>query len=83
MTVSTPEPQAAPTPTPPAPPAAKKSGPRLKVVGPSYCTAFEFPQEGSDTLVIDRTGTEVPAGDVESLIEQAAKYGVTLKEVSE
>lgn len=84
---------AEPTPTsaPPAPPAPKTDAKadttsgttRLRLAAPAYCTAYQVPREGSDTLRFDRNGTEVPASDAETLIEQAASHGVRLEEVSE
>lgn len=56
---------------------------RLKVVAPSWCTGMSFPVGDGGTLDIDRQGVVVPAKDAKALIDQAAKSGVTLMEVSE
>lgn len=53
---------------------------RLHVVGVQH-TSITFPGDDGDTLVIDRNGTDVPADDVDRLIELAAQHGVTITEV--
>lgn len=54
----------------------------LAVTGPAWCTSMTFPEFRGDTLVIDRKGVEVPAKAVATLIDTAAKNGVTITEVS-
>lgn len=55
----------------------------LRVAAPAWCTGMSFPIGDGGTLDIDRRGVVVPAKDAKALIDQAAKSGVTLMEVSE
>lgn len=50
----------------------------VKVTGPMWCTAFNFPQEGGGTLTVDRRGVEVAADLLPALKHSADKSGVTL-----
>lgn len=61
---------------------AKPATTRLAVADP-WCTKFTFPETTAGTLVIDRTGVEVPLDEAPALIDIAAKHGVTITEVSD
>jgi hypothetical protein len=50
----------------------------LVVVGPSYVSSLNLPQDDGSILVIDRTGRDVPSGDVDRIMAAAVQAGVTL-----
>lgn len=50
----------------------------LALVGPFYMTTYSVETKSGDTLVFDRNGTVVAAGDVDQIITDAAALGVIL-----
>jgi len=72
----------APTPSIPASASAGDTK-RLRVAEPLWVQAFHFGGD-DDTSKIDvtRDGSDVPADKADSVIEEASKHGVTIKEVS-
>ena len=65
-----------------APSAPASDSRTLRVSAPAWCTTMNFPQDDGSTLVIDRKGVSVAATVADTLIETAAKHGVTITEVS-
>lgn len=63
-------------------PAKPPKAVRLRIAD-TWCTSMTFPEHGEDTLVVDQHGTEVSAKDAKTLIDTAARHGVTITEVSD
>lgn len=55
-----------------------ESAPEVRVATP-FVRSYRSTTASGDTLVVTQTGVSVPEGDADSLIADAAKYGVTLE----
>lgn len=57
---------------------APKVSVTVSVTAPFWTTLFNVTTADGRMLVIDRGGSEVPAGDADNIIDSAARQGVTL-----
>ena len=62
----------------PQEPEQSSSDPKVRVVTANV-RSFRTTTASGDTLVVTQTGVSVPEGDVDSLIADAARSGVTLE----